>query len=245
MSAIVEAPATMTSIELLEIINQARAEFGEPKIRNNKFVEKIEDELEGNAYTKSATVPEGGGTPMETIELTREQCMLVAMRESKGVRRKVLAKLNALESKLNQQSAASLPTYSEALRQLADQIDENTRLSAERDYAIATKALIGSKREASAMAKASALSRENNALLEELGRNQKHATVIAVERASGRKLPKTAYVPLRRWCKAHGVEANDVPDERHGSVKAWPAGAWLEAHGIDLVELFADRGKTA
>ncbi|MDV7210132.1 hypothetical protein [Azotobacter beijerinckii] len=244
MSAIVEMPVTMTSLELLDLVNEARADAGEPNIRANVFADRIKDELDGEHY-KSFVVQNLNGTQSEVFELTSDQCMLVSMRESKAVRRKVLAKLNALASKLNQQSAATLPTYSDALRQLADQIDENTRLSAERDHAIATKALIGSKREASAMAKASALSRENNALLEELGRNQKHATVIAVERASGRKLPKTAYVPLRRWCKAHGIEANDVPDERHGSVKAWPAGAWLEAHGIDLVELFADGGKAA
>lgn len=97
MHNVVEAPATMSSTELLEIVNQARLEFGESKIRNNVFAERIKDELDGDAYKTFVSVPEGGGTPMETFELTRDQCMLVAMRESKGVRRKVLAKLKEAE----------------------------------------------------------------------------------------------------------------------------------------------------
>lgn len=131
-----------------------------------------------------------------------------------------------------------------AAKQLA-LIHENKQIAAERDNAIATKAHIGSKREAAAMAKASSAVREVNRLKEELGRNQKHATIISVERAVGEKLPKNTYVALRRWCKANEVEPVEVVDERYGSVKAWPAGAWLEAHGIDLGELFADKEAAA
>lgn len=121
MHNVVEAPATMSSTELLEIVNQARLEFGESKIRNNVFAERIKDELDGDAYKTFVSVPEGGGTPMETFELTRDQCMLVAMRESKGVRRKVLAKLKEPEQaqlKPPVSTPARIPTPIETEQQL-------------------------------------------------------------------------------------------------------------------------------
>ena len=115
---------------------------------------------------------------------------------------------------------------------------ETLRVTAERDLAIATKALIGSKREATAMATASAKSREVATLRAQLGINERHATIIAVERATGLKFPKNGYVPLRRWCKAHDVEPEVVVDPRYGTVKAWPAAAWRDAHAIDLSKVF-------
>jgi phage antirepressor YoqD-like protein len=113
---------TMTSAELLEIINAARAEAGEPEIRRNKFAEKIEDELEGEHYTKRV-VQNLNKTESVIFDLTRDQCMLVSMRESKGVRRRVLARLNALEA------APAIPqTLPEALRLAADLAEQNNQL---------------------------------------------------------------------------------------------------------------------
>ena len=113
---------TMTSAELLEIINAARAEAGEPEIRRNKFAEKIEDELEGEHYTKRV-VQNLNKTESVIFDLTRDQCMLVSMRESKGVRRRVLARLIALEA------APAIPqTLPEALRLAADLAEQNNQL---------------------------------------------------------------------------------------------------------------------
>lgn len=113
---------TMSSAELLEIINAARAEAGEPEIRRNKFAEKIEDELEGEHYTKRV-VQNLNKTESAIYDLTRDQCMLVSMRESKGVRRRVLARLNALEA------APAIPqTLPEALRLAADLAEQNNQL---------------------------------------------------------------------------------------------------------------------
>ena len=70
------------------------------------------------------------------------------------------------------------------------------------------------------------------------GRNQQHATVIAVEKATDRKFAKNAYVALRRATKEYGLAAVEVVDARYGSVKAWPAIAWREAYGIELAEIF-------
>ncbi len=89
---------TIDSQTLLKMVNEARKLCGEPEVRNNKFIEKILDELEGeDGYTKSATVPPGGGTPMVVITMTYKQALRVAARESKAVRRSLHTMIQALE----------------------------------------------------------------------------------------------------------------------------------------------------
>lgn len=108
----------------------------------------------------------------------------------------------------------------------------------QRDHAIATKAQIGSRREATAMATASKARREADKLRDELGFSARHATILQVEDATG---IDADYVPLRRWCKANEVTPVTVPDKRYPrGVKAWPAGAWLDVYRIDLGLLFGE-----
>ena len=115
---------------------------------------------------------------------------------------------------------------------------EQGRLAAEEraDHAERTKSQISRKREASALGKLSAVTRRCRDLEEQLGESVKHATITRVEKATGHK-GEFKFAPLRRWCRDNGVEARDVPDERYGSVKAWPAEAWLAIYGIDLKKL--------
>lgn len=80
---------SMTNKDLLDLINQVRGQFNEPMVRLNKFNEKIEDELEGDHYTKSV-VQNLNNTESVIYELTIDQCILIGMRESKGVRKNVL-----------------------------------------------------------------------------------------------------------------------------------------------------------
>ncbi len=129
-------------------------------------------------------------------------------------------------------------TLPDALRLAALEMEKNAVLQAELDDAVRTKALIGNKREATAMATASTAKREAERLRRQLGRNKHHATIIAVEQVTGMRFAKNAYVGLRRWCKSKGVSPVEVVDERYGSVKAWPAGAWLDVHDVNLRSLF-------
>lgn len=103
---------TMSSLELREIINVARESHGESQIRNNDLIKRIEDELEGELGGCKTFVTAQGGTPMRYYDLTRDQCTLVGMRESKGVRRKVLEILN---------KPTTPQTFAEALQLAADQ----------------------------------------------------------------------------------------------------------------------------
>lgn len=87
---------TMLNKDLLDLINQVRLALGEPLLRLNKFNEKIEDELEGEHYTKSV-VQNSNNTESTIYELTLDQCILIGMRESKAVRKNVLAILKQKE----------------------------------------------------------------------------------------------------------------------------------------------------
>lgn len=87
---------TMGTPELLALVNEARAAFGEGAVRHNDFVARCKDELDGEHY-ENFVVQNLNNTQSEGLRLTADQCKLVAMRESKGVRRRVLARLNELE----------------------------------------------------------------------------------------------------------------------------------------------------
>lgn len=122
---------------------------------------------------------------------------------------------------------------------------EKILVTAERDEAIRTKSEIGTRREATAMATASAAVRQVQKLKDELGLGTRQAAVLAVEKATGRKFGMSGYVPLRRWCKERGITAPKVFHPTFGSVRCWPAGAWMDVYKIDLVGLFGSDGEHA
>ncbi|EAA8952098.1 ORF6N domain-containing protein [Salmonella enterica] len=119
---------------------------------------------------------------------------------------------------------------------------EQGRLAAEEraKHAELTKSQISRKREASALGKLSAVTRRCRDLEEQLGESAKHATITKVEKATNGK-GEFKFAPLRRWCRDNAIEAKDVPDERYGSVKSWPAGAWQDVYGVDLKSLFGEK----
>ena len=230
---------TMTSIELLELVNEARTEFGEGDVRRNDFTARCRDELAGEHY-ETFVVQNLNKTESVELRMTRDQCMWVLMRESKAVRRRVTTKLNRLEQ---QPIAPALPgDYISALEHLLESKRSEKLAIEQRDYAIETKAEIGSRREATAMATASAAVRQVQKLKDDLGLGTRQAAVLAVEKAVGRKFGVSGYVPLRRWCKARGITAPKVFHPTFGFVRCWPAGAWMDAYQIDLADLFGADG---
>lgn len=126
-------------------------------------------------------------------------------------------------------------TYKEALLALVQAEEDKERLAIERDRAIATKAEIGNRREATAMATASHAVRKVNTLQAELGRCKSHATIIAIANATR---DQYQWQPLKKWCKDRAIKPIEVVDPRWGKVKSWPAQAWLEVYGVNISALF-------
>lgn len=232
---------TMSSLELRDVINTARISAGEKQIRNDQFLVRVEDELEGELSVAKKMVNPTGGRPQKFYDLTIEQCTLVGMRESKGVRRQVVVKLKEKEQPRNLTKAEmTLMVIGDLQEEVAQQRLILEQTTAERDQAIKTKAQISSSREASVMGKLSAASRKVKKLEHDLGFSARHATILQVDNALGTSY---SFLPLRKWCKDNSVTAETVPDKRYPKgVKAWPAGAWLECYGVDLVELFGKEG---
>ncbi|MBD0435033.1 BRO family protein [Acinetobacter baumannii] len=111
---------------------------------------------------------------------------------------------------------------------------------AERDHAITTKAEIGSRREATAMATASKFKRENEDLKQKLGESISFAAVASINtklktnfgNKEGRLLPK--------YSREHHLEIKKatVQGQRFSEVNSYHRDAWLAIFNIDLTSVF-------
>ncbi|WP_039022905.1 phage antirepressor KilAC domain-containing protein [Escherichia coli] len=117
---------TIDSQTLLKMVNEARKLCGEPEVRNNKFIEKILDELDGEHYTKSV-VEKMNKTSMLVITMTYKQALRVAARESKAVRRSLIDKLEELQQ-ANSPAPSFPQTLPEALRLAAELAEQKMQL---------------------------------------------------------------------------------------------------------------------
>lgn len=214
---------TMTSLDLREIVNAARSDHGENPVRNNDFLEKVKDELDLDEATYEKTVGQklnSRGTMSDYLNLTLDQCMLVGMRESKAVRRSVLAKLKDKE----QQQPAIPQTYIEALQALIES-------EKQKQLAIATKAEIGSRREATAMNTASHATKRASRLEIELDPAKEYCTVKRMQMIHHGQ--KFNWRELKSASADVGIPPIDVFDQNYGSVKSYHVEAWRAAYAID------------
>lgn len=122
---------TMSSRELLDVINNVREQEGENSIRSNDFHARVADELSDFNY-ETFVVQNLNKTESVIFKLTQDMCMLVAMRESKKVRRAVL---EILKGKFKLVPDFNNPA--EAARAWADQYDTNIKLLAANQEQIA------------------------------------------------------------------------------------------------------------
>ena len=220
--------ATMSSREIAELVGSRHADV-------MRTIDRLIEKKVVLGCTPSAYTHEQNGQPYAQYLVSKRDSFVVVAQLCPEFTAALVDRWQELEAQAKQPRELS---RMDLIQMALASEQETLRVTAERDLAIATKALIGSKREATAMATASAKSREVATLRAQLGINERHATIIAVERATGLKFPKNGYVPLRRWCKAHDVEPEVVVDPRYGTVKAWPAAAWRDAHAIDLSKVF-------
>lgn len=118
----VEQAATMSSLDFLSnIINPSRIEAGEKPVRPTDFHARVNDEIDEELNYENFVVGKTGHKTHYTM-LTMEQMTLVGMRESKAVRRSVLAKLKVMHS------PAIPQTLPEALRLAADLAEQKAQL---------------------------------------------------------------------------------------------------------------------
>lgn len=214
---------TMTSREIADLV----------EARHNDVVATIERLFHKGLLRSSRKTrrEDTGGRPIEVYDLIERDTHLVVSGYSDEHRARVIDRWQELESK----PVTVELTRMEILKIAMDAEREKLVAIEQRDEAIRTKAQISDKKTATAMATASAKSKEVVRLKHELGRNQVHATVKAVKNATGIEYDWRA---LKAYCKGAGLESRKVADEQYGSVKAWPAMAWREVHKVDLEAVF-------
>ncbi|BBR93382.1 TPA: hypothetical protein PVT13_003775 [Escherichia coli] len=93
---------SMPSYEFLTtVINPARVEAGENPVDNRKFLARVRDELGEDGLPAGKVfrlaLPQGGYNELTSYDLSGDQLLLVGMRESKAVRRKVLEYIRRIE----------------------------------------------------------------------------------------------------------------------------------------------------
>lgn len=136
----------MTSLDLLSVINSFREEEGKPAMRHDNFMRKIRDEFDEEALLNFEGSYQGVDNATTICYLLpRDECMIMAMRESKGVRRKTVDYIKTLE-----ESKPALPNFSnpaEAARAWAEQYEKSQMLLEEnkqiKDYTVRQTKYIG------------------------------------------------------------------------------------------------------
>lgn len=174
------------------------------------------------------------GQEFDYYQLNKRDSLVLVARLSPEFTAHIVDRWQELEQELN--PFVNLPQdLPSALRALADTHEQLNQAQLERDIALKTKAYINDKNTATAMATASNAIQENHRLKDRIGQSTKHATVLAVERLTGKTF---TWRPLNDWCKSHGLIASKVSDERYGQVNTYPAQAWMDIYEVDLSILF-------
>lgn len=215
---------TMSSREIAELSGKQHGHVCRDVEALNATYEKMGLSKIGEGYY---THPNTGSQQHREFLLTKEQCIDLVT----GYNAELRIKINRRWAELENQSPVNLPDYPTALRLYADQLEITARIEQERDHAIATKAEIGSRREATAMGRLSAKVKEVESLKVQLDKSLDFASIKSVEIATGRKF---GWHALKKWSKSNNSEIKTIPDPNFGEVKTYHKDAWLAVYNINL-----------
>lgn len=232
MNLITQNTVTMTSREIAELV-------GSPHDSVLKTIRRLIDEGIVFGNETPYTHPQNGQTYSQ-FNLSFRDTMVVASGYSAEMRAKIIDRWQELEAQAAKPTPGTIamPDFSNpvlAARAWADAKEAEQAALAQLQYAVHTKAEIGSRREATSMATASTAVRQAETLRKELGRAKSMATIRAVSKAVGEEFQ---FRPLSNWCKAHEIIPEYVTDPLYGEVRTYPAEAWQEVYGISLEKLF-------
>lgn len=173
------------------------------------------------------------GQAYPIYRLPKRETLILISGYSVQMRAKIIDRWQELEHR--PAPAFQIPTsLPEALRLAADMAEKKALAEAERDEAIRTKALIGSKREATAMATASVAKREAERLAVELDLSMQYASIKRMERTNPGK--KFNWRALKKASVEMGLRALDVFDSNYGTIKSYHASAWKAVYSLDITK---------
>ena len=234
---------TMTSPEIVDFINahrQAVATIEKPyvELHHRSFMSKVPQVLgvkDAAKFIASSFYQGNGSAKLERqiyVFPKREAC-LMAMSYSYELQAQIFDRMTAMENHI---AAQNLPSYAiddpiERAKKWIEEEKQKQLAIQERDHAIATKAEIGSRREATAMGRLSAKVKEVESLKVQLDKSLDFASIKSVEIATGRKF---GWHALKKWSKSNSSEIKTIPDPNFGEVKTYHKDAWLAVYNINL-----------
>ncbi|MBG6510485.1 Rha family transcriptional regulator, partial [Pseudomonas aeruginosa] len=145
---------TMSSREIAELTGK-RHDNVIADIRKMLLELGYQIDADGRSPDFSGDVPDAYGRLQHCFNLPRREVEILLTGYSIPLRAKCLDRLHELEARAKQTLPALPGDYIQALEHLLESKRSEQKAIEERDHAIATKAEIGSRREATAMASAS------------------------------------------------------------------------------------------
>lgn len=223
-----ENQKTMSSREIAELC----------KARHNDVITTIERLFEKGLLRESRKtlreyISPNGGRPTMVYDLTKNDTLKVVSGYSDEVRSIIIDRWDELERQIAQ-SQITLPNFAdpaEAAIAWANEYKAKQQALADAEYFKATKAEIGSRREATAMGRLSAKVKEVESLKVQLDKSLDFASIKSVEIATGRKF---GWHALKKWSKSNSSEIKTIPDPNFGEVKTYHKDAWLAVYNINL-----------
>lgn len=226
---------TMVSLELVDYINDSRKFDEKPvQLRHADFMAKVPKVLgiETSEKFRSSYLA-GNGEQRPCYRFPKREACLMAMSYSYELQAQIFDRMTAMENHI---AAQNLPSYAiedpiERAKKWIEEEKQKQLAIQERDHAIATKAEIGSRREATAMGRLSAKVKEVEGLKVQLDKSLDFASIKSVEIATGRKF---GWHALKKWSKSNSSEIKTIPDPNFGEVKTYHKDAWLAVYNINL-----------
>lgn len=214
--------ATMSSLEIAELTGKEH-----PKVMAD--ISRVLDEVEINPAVFRCIKKDSRNRNQSVFNLPRRECDLVIAGYSAKYRLAIIDRWQELEAMQSQPK-----TRLELAREQVALLENIERLEQERNHAIATKAEIGNRREATAMNTASQAVKLANKLSVELDRSKDYCTIKRMQmihhgQQFNWRLLKSTGIEM-------GIKPIDVFDANYGTVKAYHIDVWREAYAIGLAE---------
>ncbi len=228
------AALTMSSREIAELVDS----------RHDSVKRTIERLVEKGVITSPPTVekPTDGRPVTEYVfagDQGKRDSIVVVAQLSPEFTARLVDRWQELEAAAAARSSAAIPrNFAEALRLAADLEEQKQLAELQRDEAIATKALIGHRREATAMNTASQAIKKAARLEVELDKALQYATVKRMEMLyHGQKFN---WRLLKSTATQMDMPPIDVFDSNYGTVKAYHADVWREAYALEIPRAVPD-----
>jgi len=197
------------------------------EVRHDKAMNKVATMAADDAFGTVSIldiVYNDKGQTVQTYELNKRQSIAVASRLNTALLMRIIDRWEELEKAVK----TAIPNFSDPVEAAQAWIEEYKA----KQLAIATKAEIGHRREATAMNTASQAVKKANKLEIELDKSKEYCTVKRMEMIMHGQ--KFNWRLLKSACIELGIQAIDVFDANYGKVKAYHKKAWQEAYGLEL-----------